>query len=216
MSPRRTGVRGVTRSLPMLGFCLLACLFLASTSSLAQSPEVESEFATFDIEVIEPSGREAVFGPLTVVVAVHGTDSLEVMELKVDGRSRGRLTAPPWRFRVDVGQANREHLFEVVARRAGGEEAKTTLRTPPIQIDEEVAVELQQLYVTATGRGGQRVLDLREEDFRILDEGRPQELVTFARGDVPITATAGSVRPVKTFPLMATSLYMPGGGITTR
>ena len=45
-----------------------------------------------------------------------------------------------------------------------------------------------KIYVTVTG-GGQRVLDLEREDFRITDEGKRQKIVTFERGDVPITAT---------------------------
>ncbi len=57
-----------------------------------------------------------------------------------------------------------------------------------IVIHEQVEVQLQQLYVTVTGRRGERVLDLQRRDFRVLDEGRPQEIVTFARGDIPFTA----------------------------
>ncbi len=55
-------------------------------------------------------------------------------------------------------------------------------------IHDAVSVELQQVYVTVTDRDGRRVLDLERGDFRLLDEGRPQEVLTFARGDVPFTA----------------------------
>ena len=59
--------------------------------------------------------------------------------------------------------------------------------TSTIQIDQEIEVELQQLYVTVT-RGGSSVADLRREDFSVVDDGAPQELVTFERGDVPLAA----------------------------
>jgi Ca-activated chloride channel family protein len=49
-------------------------------------------------------------------------------------------------------------------------------------------MELQQLYVTVTDEQGQRVLDLGDGAFTILDEGHRQVLTTFARGDIPFTA----------------------------
>ena len=60
--------------------------------------------------------------------------------------------------------------------------------TKAIPISAEIAVELQQLYVTVS-RNDHRILDLDESEFTVLDEGRRQSLVTFARGDIPFTAT---------------------------
>ena len=61
------------------------------------------------------------------------------------------------------------------------------MNTQPMPISADYEVELQQLYVSVT-RGGERVLDIEQEDFTVSDEGEPQELVTFARGDIPFTA----------------------------
>lgn len=162
---------------------LLALLVVALFSTLGEPA------AALDVTILEPRGFEAVFGPVEVVADVFadGATIAEVV-LYVDGRARGRLETPPWRFTVDVGQENREHRFRVLVRSTDGAEAESHLTTPPIKIDEEVAVELQQLYVTVLD-GERRVLDLDRGDFRIDDDGRQQELVTFARGDVPIAAT---------------------------
>ena len=59
---------------------------------------------------------------------------------------------------------------------------------PPIVVDEVIDVGLQQLYVTVTDRRRARVIDLGPETFSILDDGHPQEIVTFEGGDIPITA----------------------------
>lgn len=59
---------------------------------------------------------------------------------------------------------------------------------PEIVIDEVVEVGLQQLYVTVTDRRGERVIDLGREHFGLADDDRPQEIVTFHGGDLPITA----------------------------
>ena len=59
---------------------------------------------------------------------------------------------------------------------------------PGFVINEVVDVGLQQLYVTVTDRRGERVVDLGREAFRLTDDDRPQEIVTFAGGDIPLTA----------------------------
>ncbi|NJL29905.1 MAG: VWA domain-containing protein [Thermoanaerobaculia bacterium] len=60
--------------------------------------------------------------------------------------------------------------------------------SPAISVDDVVDAELQQLYVTVT-RDTRRALDLGEGDFAVIDNGTRQELVTFARGDVPLAAS---------------------------
>ena len=58
---------------------------------------------------------------------------------------------------------------------------------PDIHIDEAIRVELQQLYATVT-RDDRPVLNLGAADFQIWDDGIPQEVVTFGRGDIPFSA----------------------------
>jgi Ca-activated chloride channel homolog len=99
----------------------------------------------------------------------------------------GEVTAPPYRLRVDLGPENEEHVFQAIAHTASGSTGESSLKTPRIRVDEEVDVNLQQLYVTVT-RGAAPVLDLQREDFVIIDEKERQTLVTFARGDIPFTA----------------------------
>jgi Ca-activated chloride channel family protein len=99
----------------------------------------------------------------------------------------GALERPPWVLAVDVGQGNESHRFAVVVRDPAGGSVESEVTTPRIATDEEVEVELQQLYVSVE-RGGERVLDLGREDFRIREDGAPQQTITFARGDIPFTA----------------------------
>ena len=68
-----------------------------------------------------------------------------------------------------------------------GQMLDALLVSPAIRVDGEVVAELQQLYVTVS-QGPSRVLNLTESDFAIIDNGDRQELVTFARGDVRLTA----------------------------
>ncbi len=158
---------------------LLAALLLTMPQANLEA-EIQVSFSS-------PSSLEAVFGEVDVEAEVHADRPIAKVELLVDDRSAGVLARPPYRWRVDVGQNNVEHRFKVVATDEFGTRGTSLIVTPRIKIDEEVDVELQQLYVTAT-RGGERVLDLTEGAFRIFDDGREQSIVTFARGDLPLTA----------------------------
>jgi Ca-activated chloride channel homolog len=57
-----------------------------------------------------------------------------------------------------------------------------------IHVDEVIDVELRQLYATVTRPSGAPVLDLTAADFEILDDGKPQAVSTFARGDLALSA----------------------------
>jgi hypothetical protein len=95
---------------------------------------------------------------------------------------------------VNVGQENKEHHFEVVVYDASGPEPVTSAskRTGLVKTDEVINVELRQLFVTVEGGTGRQ---LSRDDFIVLDNGVPQQLVTFERGDVPFTACSGWTRP---------------------
>jgi Ca-activated chloride channel family protein len=139
------------------------------------------------VTIVDPEPGEPVFGKVEVVVETSGEEPVTRVELQVDGGPAATISDPPYRFRVDVGEENRQHSFKAVAVGASGTRSEAIRVTPYIQINDQVQVALQQLYVTATHQG-QPVHDLRRDELIIYDEGRRQELVTFARGDIPFTA----------------------------
>lgn len=75
-------------------------------------------------------------------------------------------------------------LLLVSAAAAAGQEE---VELDGIVIHEQVELQLQQIYVTVTDRSGERVRDLPRSAFELEDEGRPQTLVTFESGDLPLT-----------------------------
>ncbi|MEM6454689.1 MAG: VWA domain-containing protein [Acidobacteriota bacterium] len=165
---------------------LIALLQLAVVPQPLHAQETEIE--DLQVLIVRPSTLEAVFGVIEVEAEVTGPETNAALELFVDGRSRGVRARPPYVWRVDVGQENVEHRFRVVAQTESGGAAESVISTPAIKIDEALDVQLQQLYVTVT-RDDARVLDLEPDSFRITDDGRQHDLVTFARGDVPLTAS---------------------------
>jgi Ca-activated chloride channel family protein len=140
------------------------------------------------VEILSPRTVDFAVGKVTVEALVVSDERIIEVELLVDNRSMGILLSPPFRFKIDLGADGAAHRFEVVARCASGLEASDLVETTALPIGGEVTIELQQLYVTVTD-DQQRVLDLGVNDFTIDDDGDRQDITTFARGDIPFTAT---------------------------
>ena len=154
---------------------LLSLLLWASPSAAAPS-----------VRIVSPPPNQPLFGAVEIRAEVTGA-AVSRVEFYLDSLRVGVAEAPPWRIVVDVGQQNAEHSIEVVAHGPSGPIGSANLRTLPLQIDDEIEVGLQQLYVVID-RGGQRANDLTREDFTILDDGVPHEIITFERGEIPFTA----------------------------
>lgn len=160
---------------------------LAVLAGLVVAPWLATGAVALDVVVLEPAPGVPVLGPVDVEVEVLSEVPVEAVEIRLDGRTLATLTEPPYRLRVDVGAREGGHRFEVIARDASGATVRRVVETPTIQVDEELELQLQQLYVTVT-RGEDRALDLTREAFTVRDDGDIQSLVTFERGDVPMTA----------------------------
>ncbi len=154
-------------------------VFAAASAALAQG--------SISVSLDSPSPFEPAHGQVEIVAVVGAGEEVERVAFYVDGMVVGELESAPYRLSVDVGQENAEHRFQVVAYGVSGATGTTSLSTPSFRVDEEVSLNLQQLYVTVS-RNGRRLPGLGREDFAVLDEGSQQQLVTFARGDIPFTA----------------------------
>jgi VWFA-related protein len=157
---------------------LAGLVALAAPAPAAEPP--------FGIWIDRPHPGEAIFGPQEIDLAVESQEPL-VVEIRVDDKLVAIVQRRPFRYVHDFGYENVERVIEVRARTGKGRIATARVTTGKIAIDEEIDLRLQQLYVTVTS-GESRVLGLTRDDFRIVDRGDRQEIVTFERGDVPLTA----------------------------
>ncbi|MEM7588245.1 MAG: VWA domain-containing protein [Acidobacteriota bacterium] len=144
--------------------------------------------SALEVEIVSPEFGQAVMGRVEIVAEVTPEKAIRSVEVFVDGAFRGRLEQPPYRWSLELGEANERHRFEVVAEDTSGNQARDVVVTRTVWVDQEIEVELQQLYVTVTRADNGTVGDLERDDFTVLDEGVTQRLVTFERGDVPLTA----------------------------
>ena len=173
---------------------LLAVLLLALPATGAQ---------TLRVAILAPAPGQVIFGETEIAVQVSPAGArVQKVELYMDSVRVGVDESPPYRFMVDVGHENADHHIEVVAHDASGATASAEVRTSRLQVDMAIDVRLQQLFVTLEGRGSR---GLTRDDFTILDEGVPQQIVTFERGEVPFTAVL----------LLDASVSMKGGRLET-
>lgn len=159
---------------------VLALLLLVAPALAAPPPAVT-------VRITSPLPGQPAFGAVQVKAVVRADTPITEVVFTVDGRDFARLGRAPFHAATDVGPDNVEHRFEVVAATASGATGRAELVTPRIETDQEMKVELRQLYVRVH-QGGEKVLDLRQEHFRVLDDGEEQAIVTFGRGDIPMTA----------------------------
>ncbi len=148
---------------------------------------VKRDLAPIEVTLESPSPRQAVFGTVEIRASVVSEEAIDHVELRVDGRPVEVVTRPPYRALVDVGEDNIDRRFEAIARGRRGGLGSAVLQTHSVEIVDQVEVALKQLYVTVS-RDGDPTLELGRESFTVFDGGNRQELVTFERGDVPITA----------------------------
>jgi Ca-activated chloride channel homolog len=149
-----------------------------------------SAHAAVQPRIQSPVPDQPVFGQVEIAVQLNADEPVSRVEVFVNGVRRAVLTTAPFRTTIDVGEDNVPREFRVVAYGASGAVASDTVATHPVRVDEQMEVHLQQLYVTVT-RGGEdatRILDLEQGDFRIFDNGKPQEIADFGKGEVPLTA----------------------------
>jgi Ca-activated chloride channel family protein len=139
------------------------------------------------VSILEPRSGASFMGEVEIVAEALAADGIAEVEFSVDGQVVGVLTSPPFTLPIDLGTDNVGHRISIVARDNSGAEVADTVQTIPFPVAGEVKVELQQIYVTAT-RDEQMIDGIGQEHFTVYDDGKAQEVVTFAAGGVPFTA----------------------------
>lgn len=139
------------------------------------------------IQFQSPAPDQPIFGPTDVQVGVQAVEPIDRVEIFVNGKLMGATKTPPYRLQLDMGEENVQREFKAVAYTVSGASGSASLVTSPVAIHDEMNLKLRALFVSVT-RDGMRNLDLAQGDFRLFDNGVEQEIVTFGRDELPLTA----------------------------
>jgi Ca-activated chloride channel homolog len=144
-------------------------------------------FAQVAVRILSPTAEQPIFGPIDVSVGVTSAEKVDRVELFINGKLTGTAQKPPYRFSVDMGDENVRREFRAVAHTTSGATASDVVVTVPVQITDELNLKLRALFVSVV-HDGQHNLALGQEDFQVFDNGVPQQIVTFGRDELPLTA----------------------------
>ncbi|HEY0510668.1 MAG TPA: VWA domain-containing protein [Thermoanaerobaculia bacterium] len=139
------------------------------------------------VRIQHPAPDQPVFGPTEVEVGVKAGEPVSQVELFVNGKLMGTSQKPPYQFKIDLGEENVRREFRAVAHTASGATGADTVVTVPLQINDEMSLKLRALFVSVV-RDGRSNLALDQNDFEVRDNGAPQQIVTFGRDELPLTA----------------------------
>lgn len=170
-----------TRVVPSAGWLWLAGAAALGFAALGAASRAGIEF-------VAPTHLQTVIGPSEVRLRVETPEGVEVerIEVSVDGRPLVTLTAPPWSTKWDAGLGDEGHRLEAVAHLSDGTEVRSKIRTSPLRVTEFEEVALVNLYAVARDARGDYVTDLTRNEFRITENGRPQEIERFTPERKPL------------------------------
>jgi VWFA-related protein len=135
----------------------------------------------FNVRVVSPGKGTRVAGKSTrarAEVVVPDGRKVKSIDFKVNDTAIGSLTTPPWEMNVPVPDGDLVYLtVQAILDDGTKAEAVRYLRAPANM--SQVDVNLVEMYVAATDHSNNLVTDLKQEDFEVLEAGKPQEIVKF-------------------------------------
>ncbi len=186
-----TSMSLATRSLPLRAAVVAAAAALAPAADRGPA-----------VQFVSPPNLGRVVGKVSVEVSVNPPEGASVVRVafSVDGRSLTTIESPPWKTVWDAGDGTTAHRFEAVASFSSGSEARGTVRTSPFRVDFIENVDLVNVYAVVRDSHRKYVQGLEQEDFRIFENGRPQQIDRFST----------EWKPLRVAIVLDTSLSMKG------
>jgi hypothetical protein len=179
------------RILP-LGLLLLALPVLAQDAAQRRG---------FSIKITAPAADEFVAGRTTITAEVKAdrAQDVERVEFLVNDKVVFVDREAPYACVYDFGEESRAWVIRAVAYHIEGFSVSSVVVTRKITISAFEEVNRVLLWVTVTDRTDRLVSALKREDFKVFEDGVPQEIKEFTLEERPITMaivldSSGSMR----------------------
>ena len=175
----------------------------AASGEVAPPPAATDDI--FAVRIISPAASATPLDEMTFAITVDGPPAL-LLELYVNGEIVGRGAGNSASTTFVATEDESVYLLQASAVGADGELASDTRLLQRGAIGFGASVDLVTLNLTVRAPGGGFVEDLTADSFVIVEDGVPQEVVNFAKGED--TAVSAAM-------LLDTSSSMIGGGIAS-
>jgi VWFA-related protein len=141
------------------------------------------------LRIASPTADAYVTGPVRLVAVVEpGPASRLVAQVTffVDGKQVCAVARPPFECDWEAGDRIRSHVVRVVATLGDGRRLVQSVTTKDVEYAEAVDVDVVQVTAVVTDEHGNFVRGLKRDDFRVVEDGKPQALTHFAAENVPL------------------------------
>jgi Ca-activated chloride channel homolog len=169
---------------------LLSLLLL--TTALSVSGPVSEEVSKrkgFEIAITSPKSGEFRFGraEITAEVRIDDPSQVEKVEFYVDDKLVFIDKEPPYSCIYDFGTAPHSFVIKARAYHKEGVTVTATSITRRVILNYQVQVNRVVLNATAQDSDHRFALDLKKEDFHLLEDGAPQQIIDFYLEQRPVT-----------------------------
>jgi Ca-activated chloride channel family protein len=180
----------------------IALPLLAITTAVCLVSRVDAAEGAGSVQFLTPRQFATAVGSATATLQVTPPGGAAVVSviLFVDGARLGTTTSAPWMFAWEAGDGTTGHKLDAIAKFSDGTEARASVSTSRLAVNEIEEVALVNVYAIAHGPKGGYVNDLQRKDFRVFENGRPQVLDRFS----------AERRPLRIAIVLDTSLSMEG------
>jgi VWFA-related protein len=136
------------------------------------------------LRIEEPEAGHPAVGLLTLRARVE-PEAVAVARLSffADDRPVCLRDAPPWECSWNAGDGSAAHTVRAVALLRDGRRLSASVQTGIATLTLPVDVDVVQVTATVTDGDGRLVKGLRQEDFRVFEDGRPEEVTHFIGSD---------------------------------
>ena len=174
---------------------VVALLVLLPCPALAEAQKAAVQF-------VSPRRLATVVGPSVATLAVQPPAGATVVSvsLLVDGAKAGVRAAPPWSFPWTAGDGLTGHNLAAIATFSDGTEARASVETSRLSVNETEEVALVNVYAIARDGRGNYVTDLGANDFKVFENDSLQTIDRFS----------ADRRPLRIGIVLDTSLSMAG------
>jgi VWFA-related protein len=143
------------------------------------------------VRILSPDRGATASGDVEVraEVVVPEDQHVESVEFRLNDEVVATAQRPPWVATVHVASGGGELAYlAVVATLTNGNRAEDVRFLNSPQFMEQVDVKLVELFTTVTDKSGRLVKGLTQDEFQILEDGRPQQINKFELvEDLPLT-----------------------------
>jgi len=160
----------------MKRFRLLLALCLVA--GFRSAPPAQAGAEDGKVAFLTPRRFASSSGPSTATLEAVPPAGASIVSVSfvADGVPVGLRTSPPWTFDWDAGDGSQEHKLDAVATFSDGTQARASVTSGrSIVINNEITIPVK-LYAIARGANDTYVDDLKKDDLRLFENGRPQGL----------------------------------------